>query len=146
MADATARILDVAVVARDQMNMQMKDRLAGRGAAVDADVVAVWAMSLFNFALCQGKRVAEGVPLVRGRLEPGLDVTPRYEQGVPWGYGECIPEPGYELVLMEESVCRSRAKRAGLLVHRNILGPLSQQPMVPDCPPHGALLPCVQSR
>lgn len=94
------------------MNMQMKHRLAGRSAAVDADVVAVRAMSLFYFALCQSKRIAEGVPLARGRLEPGCYVTPRHEQGVTWGYGECIPEPGYELILMEESVRWNRAKRA----------------------------------
>ncbi len=35
MADAPARIFNVAVVARNQMNMQMKDRLAGRSASVD---------------------------------------------------------------------------------------------------------------
>jgi hypothetical protein len=79
MADATARIFDVAVVARDQMNVEMKDCLAGRGAAVDADVVAVRIVSLFYLALCDDKRVAQGVPLVRGRFEPSRHVTPWHQ-------------------------------------------------------------------
>ncbi len=79
MPDATARIFDVAVVARDQMNVQMKDRLAGRSAAVDADVVAVWIVGLFYLALCEGKYIGEGVPLARGRFEPSRYVTPRHQ-------------------------------------------------------------------
>jgi len=79
MPDATARIFDVAVVARDQMNVKMKDCLAGRGAAVDADVVAVRIVGLFYLALCERKCIGEGVPLVRGRFEPSRHVTPWHQ-------------------------------------------------------------------
>jgi hypothetical protein len=37
-ANATPRIVDVVLVARDEMNVKMKHRLAGGGTDVDADI------------------------------------------------------------------------------------------------------------
>ena len=45
-ADSTSGVFYVPFVPRDQMHMQMHDRLSGRLPAVDADVISVWGIFL----------------------------------------------------------------------------------------------------
>ena len=97
VAYPAAWVWNVAGIARDDVNVQMEDRLACGLADVDADVEAVRAVALEDGGPRGVYRVRERVTFVRCRVEPPRDVATRYEQRVAGGDRETRPtshEPG----------------------------------------------------
>ena len=86
MPHATARVRHVAQVPRDDVHVQMHDRLARRSARVEADVVAI------------GAGVAS--------VELGLDPLDEAHDGVSLGLG-CIP-PGGDFALGDDEAVAGR--------------------------------------
>jgi len=97
MANTAPGIADIPLEAGNHMDMEVENRLAGGGAAVDADVVAIGSIMLLDdpFGLMDGRDEGH---LLRGRgLEPGRNVPSRDQQGMAWRYGVGIPQPQHLL-------------------------------------------------
>jgi hypothetical protein len=73
--NTTAGVRDIAVVARDQMDVQVADGLASGASDVDPDVVAVGLVSLFDVGLllCGGVEPSGGVSLGDQEQMAGAD-------------------------------------------------------------------------
>lgn len=84
VANAAARVGDVAAAARDDVHVEVHHRLASRLAGVEADVVAVRGRGERGVeeALHLVHEGKEGGALLRGGLEPGGDLAARDDQGV----------------------------------------------------------------
>lgn len=70
MADATARIGHIARIARNQVDVEVEDRLARRCAAIDADVVAVGPVFLLDDRLGGVQCIKERGAFFRIGVEP----------------------------------------------------------------------------
>ncbi len=127
VAYAAARVGHVAVEARDDVHMQVEDRLAAGRADVDADVEAVGDLRMKTAQdRVAGDRDRRGqLGLLGGRgLEPGRDVPARDEERVRGGDGEGVPEAEGEGAFVEDAVLGDSAERAiekphpvGLVAH-----------------------------
>jgi hypothetical protein len=91
MPNAAGRVVDITPVPRYDMNVQMKDGLAGRSADIDADIEAV--------RLVTGK---DSVPsnvygrkklcsFTRSRVEPCCNVSPGYKKRMSWTDWKAVP-------------------------------------------------------
>ena len=83
MAHAALGILDIPLVAGNEVNMNMPDALPGRRAHVDADIVAIGAKLRVQQAALLGDQVHTGLNLFRRQLEKAGDMTAWDDQGVP---------------------------------------------------------------
>ena len=115
--DAAARVVHVAAVARDDVHVQMHDRLARGLPRVEADVVAVGpgrelAVEL-GFDLVDG--VEQRALLLSGGVEPGGDVPLGHDEGVAGGDGVAVAEREHELAGPGAVLGRERAERAALV-------------------------------
>lgn len=118
MANAAARVGDVAGHPRDDVHVQVRDGLPRRGADVDADVEAVGRVGADDgFARGDGGLHQLGALGGRG-LEPGCDVPPRRQQRVTGVHGERVPEADDERARVEHAVDADGAERAGASRHR----------------------------
>jgi hypothetical protein len=84
--DATntaARVIDIAVEARDDVNMQVHDRLPRSGTSIESDVVAVRAQLRVELFPHRGDGSPELSLLVRRGVEPGRGMAARQDQRVP---------------------------------------------------------------
>ena len=70
VAHAAARIGDVAGVARNYVDVQVRNGLAGGGAGVDADIEAVGVVLPADGVAGDGDSVGESVAFIVGGLEP----------------------------------------------------------------------------
>ena len=77
MADAAARVGDVAGVAGDDVDVQVQDRLARGLARVETDVVAVGAKLRVERGFDDIDEREDGVLLVARRVEPRRDEAAR---------------------------------------------------------------------
>ena len=117
VADPAARVGHVARVPRNDVNVQVEDRLPGRPPDVDPDVVAVGCMRRLDRRLRGLHRLQQLPPFLAGRLEPARDVPARDEQRVPVRHRERVPQPDHPLALVEAAVGRDVAERAGAFRH-----------------------------
>lgn len=96
VADAAARIVDVAAVARDDVDVEVHHRLAGGRAGVQADVVAVGMKLAVELAFDDVDEVEDGGALLGGGGEPvGDDAA---------GDDECVAGRDREAVANGEGV------------------------------------------
>ena len=82
MADTASRILDIALIPGNDMDVQMRNRLPRRFAGIDSDVVTRGRSVLFNHTLDLANRGDKLLLFLFGRLEPGPDVALWNEQRV----------------------------------------------------------------
>ena len=76
-------ILNVPFVAGNDVNMDMKDTLPGRGPHIDADVVAIRLKLLVNVFFFLFNESHAGSHLFRRQVEKAGDMPTRDDQGVP---------------------------------------------------------------
>jgi hypothetical protein len=117
VADASARIGDVPGVARDDVEVQVKDGLARGRANVPADVEAVGPITPEDLLAGNGDG-GEQIPLLLGGGIPlGGDVTARDDKGVPGGHGEGIPQTHDQLTGVEDLLGARRTEGAAEVRH-----------------------------
>jgi hypothetical protein len=97
-------VVDVAAVARDQVDVQVEDGLAGGPADVDADVVAVRAVAAGDQLAAVVEGLADGLVLLGAGVEPGGHVPPRDDEQVARARGEGVPEGEDERSLEGDAV------------------------------------------
>jgi hypothetical protein len=117
VADTAARIRDVAGVARDDVDVQVKDGLARGRANVPADVEAVGPIMLEDLLACNGDGGDQIALLLGGGVPPGGDVTARDDKGMSRGDGECVPQAQDQLAGMEDSFGDRRTEGAAEIRH-----------------------------
>jgi hypothetical protein len=98
VADAAARIVHVAAKPRDDVDVEVHDGLARRGARVEPDVVAVGRELVVELPLDLGDQGEHRRALVVGRGEPVRGHAPGHDQRVPGGHREAIAERERERV------------------------------------------------
>jgi hypothetical protein len=112
----TARVWDIAWVTRDQVYVQVRDRLPCVCADVDADVVAAWLIPLFDMGFTQFDRCREGLLLFGGSFKPSRHVPFGDQEQMSGAYGKCVPkgkDVGIAKRMSEENLLRvDLAKRA----------------------------------
>jgi hypothetical protein len=113
-ADATRGIRDIASVAWHQVDVQMRDRLTGGGALVDADVVPIGVVLRVNSLANEVQELEQGKALIGGGGGQVRDVTPRHDGGVAGGDGEPVPEGAGQWGLVDEEILRWMAEGAGV--------------------------------
>ena len=92
MPNATPRVLYVATITRNDVNMQMKHRLPRRRPRIDPNVITVGRVALLNNLLGRGNRLGQSPLLLRRGVEPGGHHATRHQKRVAWGDGEGVPE------------------------------------------------------
>src|SRR5262245_61144024 len=92
-ADTSPRFIDVSLIARNHVDMQVEDRLAGGLPEVDTDVVAVWTVGAFNDCPCvvNSRKQLDSFSF-RG-LEPVGDVPDRNQERVTRADWKAVPYP-----------------------------------------------------
>lgn len=78
MAHAAARIGNVAEETGDELHMQVENSLSCHGAAIDADVIAIRSVTLFNNCLRRIHSADEVILLLSTSLEPRGNMASRY--------------------------------------------------------------------
>jgi hypothetical protein len=92
----------------------MWHRLASCYAGIYSNIEPIDGFARKDGASSDIKSAKERVLLCSGCVEPIGDVTTRYQQRVSGRYRECIPDPEYQFVLMEDSGRWRLAERTGL--------------------------------
>ena len=112
VTDAATRVGYVPGVARDDVHVEVEDRLAGGRADVPADVEAVGLVTLEDFLAGDVEGAEQLLLILRCRLPPGGDVTAGDEESVPGGYGEGVPQAQDQLAGVEDPLRRRWAEGA----------------------------------
>jgi hypothetical protein len=92
VADVAARVVPVAAVARDHVQVQVHHRLAGGLADVGAEVVAVGGEVAVEAVAYDVDEVEQGALLVGGRVEPRRYQAPRDDERVADGDGVAVED------------------------------------------------------
>lgn len=82
MAHAALGILDITLVAGDEVYMNVEDALPGRLSHVDADVVTIGLEFLFQSHALLGDQPHAGIDLFGRQVEKAGDMAPRDDQGM----------------------------------------------------------------
>lgn len=82
MAHAALRILNITLIAGNEMNMDVHDALPGSRAYIDANIVAIWAEFRVQQAALLGDQVHAGLDLFGRKLEKVGHMTAWDDQGV----------------------------------------------------------------
>jgi len=90
MAHAALGILDITLVARDEVNMDMQDALPGRRPHVNADVVTIRLEFLVQSHALLGDQPHAGVDLFGRQVEKAGDMATRDNQGMAWAHRVAI--------------------------------------------------------
>ncbi len=106
MSYAAPGITNIASEPRNQMDMEVEDRLAGGGATIDADVVTVGLVVFLNHRLGVGNGVDQGDLLRHRGIEPRGKVSPGNQQRVPGRYREGVPKANDLIMLKEDAIRR----------------------------------------
>lgn len=111
MADAAARVLDIARTARDQVEVAVKDGLPGHRTDVDADVEPC------NRGVTRKEQSAyltqqpiAGKEFVAGEIEVVAGVASRYHQSVALGHRVGVPERIRRVAAQEDPAFVGRAE------------------------------------
>ncbi len=99
-------------VARDDVDVQVKDGLARRGANVDADVVTIRAVPLVDGSSGDVDRTHQLDSLLRGRGEPVGHVSTRDEQSMPFAHRKRVPQADNVLARIEQPIRGQAAEGA----------------------------------
>ena len=121
VAHATAGVGYIAVVARDDVNVQVEDCLSRGLSDVDADVKAIGGVELGDGLSGPVDRGHERGPLGLGGLEPGGNVAPRCEQKVARVDGKGIPDSAHPAIFEGDTLGLRVAERAIATGHREPL-------------------------
>ena len=92
MTNPAAWVRHVAVAARDDVEVEVRHRLARGIADVDPDVESVGVPVLTDDTADRLDRPEQGGALLGRRFEPGRDVPARHDQRVALGHREAVPE------------------------------------------------------
>ncbi len=98
VAHPSARIVHVAEVARDDVDVKMHHRLTGSGPGVEADVVPVRRVARVEHALDRVDGPQDGLLLGRAGVEPRGDVAPGHDERVAGRDGIAISHRDHERV------------------------------------------------
>ena len=99
-SDAATRVVDITVEARDDVDVQVHDRLAGCFAGIETDVVAVGPGFVgVEFRLDDLDQVENRELLLARGLEPGRNDALRNHQRMAWGHRKTVAYRERELVL-----------------------------------------------
>ena len=113
VADAASGVVDVVLVAGDEVDVEVGDGLARGLADVDADVEAVGAVAGEDGLSGEGEGGGELGLLLGGGVEPGGDVAAGDEKGVAVAHGEGVPEGEDGGALVEDALGVGSAEGAG---------------------------------
>lgn len=103
MTDPTSRIFDVVLVSRDQMNVKVRDGLAGGLADVDADVEAVGEVFGRDGFFGDRERAQKLALFLPRSVEPRGDVALRDDESVAITDGVGVPEAENVLASVEHA-------------------------------------------
>jgi hypothetical protein len=90
--NTTTGVRDIAVVARDQMDVQVADGLASGGTDVDPDVVAVGLVAMFDVGFGDFQGCREGLLLLCGGVEPSGGVSLGDQEQMAGADWKAVPE------------------------------------------------------
>ena len=116
MAHATARVLGIALVAGNEVQVEMRHGLSGGFSAVDSDVVAVRVVVFLYGGFCRGQGAGQGLLFFFGGFEPFGDVAAGDEQGVAGTDRVLVPEADDQFGFVEDDV-RVRVTEGASRVH-----------------------------
>lgn len=95
---AAAGVLHVSLVARDEVDVDVVDRLARCAADVDPDVVALGMMLLVECILGLPEHSIDGQPLAGGKIKVTGHMTPRNHERVALGDGVLVEDGEDEVI------------------------------------------------
>ena len=110
---AAARVIDVAAVARDDVDVEVHDGLTGSFPGIDADVVAVGVELLIDLLLDDIDELEEGRALVGCGVEPSGDEAARDDEGVAGAYREAVAKGKGKGIARDPGGCGSFEERGG---------------------------------
>jgi len=124
---AASGITNIISEPRNQVDMEMEDRLAGCGATIDADVVTVGLVALLDDRLGVGDCANKGNLLHNRGLEPRWNVSSGDQQRVPGRYGESVPDSDDLFIVKKHAIRRWLAEGTW---HRRSIGKIEGASMV----------------
>ena len=114
MTHAAARILHVATLTRNYVQVEMRDRLSCRTAFIEADIEAVrrmrFAQQLFGPLDCN----CDGRPLTRMQVGPIRHMAMRRDEQMPWRNWKGIPKGLYQRLDKGDPRFTRKTKGAGV--------------------------------
>ncbi len=105
MSHAALGVLDIALVAGNEVNMDMHDALPGRRPHVDADIVAIRLELCVQQAALLGDQVHAGLDLFGRQLEKAGDMTARDNQGMTRAHRVAITRAVRKFVFQRHPAC-----------------------------------------
>ncbi|BDG02811.1 hypothetical protein AMOR_18070 [Anaeromyxobacter oryzae] len=113
VSDAATRIVHVALIARNDMDVEVHHGLAGGEPCVETDVVACGAVLRVELPLHHLDEVEDRELLVTSRLEPVGHDPARDDERVPFGDGVGVTDRERERIRGDPSLARDLGKRRG---------------------------------
>ena len=113
LQDPAPRIGNVALIARNNVEMQVEDGLPGGLAHVDPDVETVGMISTNDLLPHPVDRLNKGGLLLAGGLKPGRDMPAGDNQCVPRRHREAVPKCDDQRIFVEDAIPCRFAKWAG---------------------------------
>ena len=105
MPHAPLGIFDIALVAGNDVNMDMEDTLPGRRPNINADVVAVGLELLVQQPALLGYKLHAGVDLFGRQVEKAGDMTTRDDQRMAWTHRVAITCAVRQFVTQRHPAC-----------------------------------------
>lgn len=113
MTHTTARLIYVAHESWNNVNVQVEHRLPGRRADIDANIVAVGAVTLVDDGFCRIYHRQKGRLLRFSRIKQTRHMSSRNNERVSRRYWIPIPQRDHELILRKNTVFRRVAEWTG---------------------------------
>lgn len=111
--DTAARVGHVARIPRNQVDMEVEDRLPGRWAAIDADIVAIGPVVLLDDHFDRVQRFEERGAFFGTGFEPGGYVADWNKKSVTRRHRVAVPQPIRKFVAEEDAVGWRVAEETG---------------------------------
>ena len=105
MPNAPLGIIDITLVAGNDVNMDMQDTLPGRRPNINADVVAVGFELLVQQAALLGYKRHAGADLFGRQVEKAGDMSTRDDQRMPRAHRVAIPRAVRKFVTQRHPAC-----------------------------------------
>src|SRR5688572_29274764 len=123
MPDASARVGYVVGIARDDVNMEVSNRLTGNWPGVEPDVVARRLVIGIDATLDVVDQSEQVGPFLGSGFPPGRDEPPRDDERVPRAHREAVPDReggavAGDALVGRDGEERGREARVGALSHR----------------------------
>ena len=128
------RVFRIARVARDQVDVQVRHRLAGRGAVVDADVVALGLVAALKAGAGFVQQGQQAGALLGREVKEAAHMPARDDERVPGRHGVGIAHDQARGVAAGDALGAQVAEGAGLGWHRASLNNNGEKSAVYDAP------------